>query len=215
MQFATGNTATSKYPASKKPAPERPRDNYPDAVLLDDGMEHAKIHKELVRAVEALPIHTAEYLRDVVKHCNPPPPDDDLRAAVAAFKHTLLRRRCDAGHARPRPLWEDRKGEDAKLSPPEFIAKHYAAEMKAGTLHRGVIAQHDKALAAKLPSWLRTHKMPKNIDIPTLPEWNTRQLEKLSTLRATLHATPIGREVQRLAQAAKRRAHGLVHAAPS
>ena len=80
---------------------------------------------------------------------------------------------------KPRALWDSRKGADAKLSPPEFIAKHYAAEMAAGTLHRGVIAQYDKPLAVKLANWLRTHPMPEGIDIPTLPEWNTRQLGKL------------------------------------
>jgi len=79
--------------------------------------------------------------------------------------------------AQPRALWEDRKGTDAKLSPPEFIAKHYAAEMAAGTLHRGVIAKEDKPLAVKLASWLRTHDMPEGVDIPTLPEWITRQAE--------------------------------------
>ncbi len=79
--------------------------------------------------------------------------------------------------AKPRPKWEDRKGADAKLSPPEFIAKHYAAEMTAGTLHRGIIAQGDKPLAVKLASWLRSHPMPENIDIPTKPEWITRQAE--------------------------------------
>lgn len=96
--------------------------------------------------------------------------------------------------AKPRPKWEDRKGADAKLSPPEFIAKHYATEMAAGTLHRGVIAQEDKALAVKLANWLRTHPMPGGIDIPTLPEWNTRQLAK-----------PDARAVLRLAAVARKR----------
>lgn len=76
-----------------------------------------------------------------------------------------------------RPKWENRNGADAKLTPPEFIAKHYADEMAAGTLHRGVIAQEDKPLAVKLASWLRSHLMPDGVDIPTKPEWVTRQIE--------------------------------------
>ena len=31
------------------------------------------------------------------------------------------------GNRLARDRWEKREGEDAKLSPPEFIAKHYAA----------------------------------------------------------------------------------------
>jgi tetratricopeptide (TPR) repeat protein len=79
--------------------------------------------------------------------------------------------------AKPRAKWENRTGADADLSPPEFTAKHYAAEMANGTLHRGVIAQEDKPLAVKLASWLRSKPMPEGIDIPTKPEWITRQAE--------------------------------------
>jgi hypothetical protein len=82
-------------------------------------------------------------------------------------------------HKGRRALWDNRQGADAKLTPPKFIAKHYAAEMAAGTLHRGMIGQEDKSLAVKLANWLRTHPMPEGVDIPTLPEWNTRQLAKL------------------------------------
>jgi tetratricopeptide (TPR) repeat protein len=101
--------------------------------------------------------------------------------------------------AKPRVLWENRKDEDAKLTPPEFIAKHYAAEMAAGTLHRGVIAQEDKPLAVKLASWLRSNPMPEGVDIPTKPEWNTRQLAKL-------HDDPAAQEIIRLHEVAKLRA---------
>lgn len=97
---------------------------------------------------------------------------DARKALVSAEKETTGRVR-----RKPRPQWELRKGADAKLSPPEFIAKHYAAEMAAGTLHRGMIAQEDKPLAVKLASWLRSHPMPEGIDIPTKPEWITRGIE--------------------------------------
>ena len=106
--------------------------------------------------------------------------------------------------AKPRPKWENRKGADATLSPPEFVAKHYAAEMVAGTLHRGVIAQEDKPLAVKLASWLRSHPMPEGIDIPTKPEWNSRQL-------ASLPDNPQSREVGRLLRVARHRAERSRH----
>jgi hypothetical protein len=101
---------------------------------------------------------------------------------MSAFRRTITDFAAAEGMAttraaKPRTRWEDRKGADAKLSPPEFIAKHYAAEMAAGTLHRGTIAQDDKPLAVKLASWLRSHPMPENINIPTKPEWITRQAE--------------------------------------
>jgi tetratricopeptide (TPR) repeat protein len=105
------------------------------------------------------------------------------RAAAEAARETTAR-----AAAKPRPKWEHRKGADVDLSPPEFIAKHYAAEMAAGTLHRGLIGQEDKPLAVKLANWLRTHPMPENVDIPTLPEWNTRQLAKLEDREFERHA---------------------------
>jgi ApaG protein len=75
----------------------------------------------------------------------------------------------------PRPVWE--KNGSYANKPAEFVAFAYAPEMKAGTLHRGVIAQDNPDLAVKLASWLRHNDMPEDIDIPTKPEWNTRQLD--------------------------------------
>jgi tetratricopeptide (TPR) repeat protein len=99
----------------------------------------------------------------------------------------------------PRPKWEiDRlPGEN----PAKFAWRAYAAEAEAGTLHRGVISTEDPALHRKLKNWLRTHDMPEGIDIPTLPEWNDRQVEKLAILRddATV------RETVRLAAVVARR----------
>lgn len=84
-------------------------------------------------------------------------------------------------------------------NPAVFAWRAYQAEAKAGTLHRGRIAQEDKPLAIKLSNWLRTHSMPEGVDIPTLPEWNTRQLANAETWR----------EAFRLYHAARRRARNL------
>ena len=75
----------------------------------------------------------------------------------------------------PRPQW-DKEGKFGNR-PADFIAIAFRPEMLAKTLHRGVVAAEQKDLAVKLASWLRSHEMPKGVDIPTQPEWNTRQLE--------------------------------------
>jgi tetratricopeptide (TPR) repeat protein len=82
----------------------------------------------------------------------------------------------DRAAAEPRPKWETdaRPDED----PAHFVARAYAAEMAAGMLHRGIIRRDDPELHRRLNNWLRTHAMPEGIDIPTLPEWNTRELER-------------------------------------
>ena len=98
---------------------------------------------------------------------------DNYRAAKAEL---LERETTTRATAAPRLKWEtDRKlGED----PATFAWRAYEAEAKAGTLHRGVIYSEDRELHKRLNSWLRSHDMPEGIDIPTLPEWNTRQLAK-------------------------------------
>ena len=83
-----------------------------------------------------------------------------------------------AARAAPRLKWGKDNAPDE--NPAAFAWRAYQAEAEAGTLHRGVIAQEDKPLSVKLANWLRTHPMPEGIDIPTLPEWNTRQLAKLN-----------------------------------
>ena len=92
-----------------------------------------------------------------------------LKMGAAASETT------DRAIAALRLKWDTDREPDE--DPAHFAARAYAAEMAAGTLHRGVIAQEDKPLAVKLASWLRSHPMPEDIDIPTLPEWNTRQIE--------------------------------------
>ena len=99
----------------------------------------------------------------------------------------------------PRPRW--REGGPYGDRPAEFIAMAYAPEMMAGTLHRKLIANDTKAgkdLVAKLTSWLRSHPMPEDMDIPTYPQWNSRQLE----VRAK---TPGMQEEKRLDEVARRR----------
>jgi hypothetical protein len=105
------------------------------------------------------------------------------------------RETADRATAEPRLKWERDRLPDE--NPAAFAWRAYQAEAKAGTLHRGVIAQEDKSLAVKLASWLRSHPMPDGIDIPTLPEWNTRQLAKLKGEAA--------RDVLRLYEVAKKR----------
>ncbi len=138
-----------------------------------------------------------------------------------AIEHGLLTR----NSPRPRPTWEARTGDDRDLTTEQFVAKHYAAEkavvtprpqwnkdgpygdrpadfiakayrpeMLAKTLHRGIIA--DKALVAKLASWLRSHPMPEGVDIPTRTEWNTRQLAAYEQIGEPLR--PLHSEESRL-----------------
>jgi hypothetical protein len=124
------------------------------------------------------------------------------KAEVGARKTTRRAMAKPRPKAKPRAKWEARKGVDLKLSPPKFIAKHYSVEMASGTLHRGVIRNEDPALHVKLRNWLRTHDMPEGVDIPTLPEWNTRRLaekpdEDAATREAIrLHGTAKMRELR-------------------
>ena len=95
----------------------------------------------------------------------------------------------------PRPKWQtDRRLDE---NPATFAWRAYQVEAKAGTLHRGVIYSEDRELHRRLNSWLRSHPMPEGIDIPTLPEWNSRQLAKLAD-------DPAAQEVRRLIRAQDR-----------
>jgi tetratricopeptide (TPR) repeat protein len=110
-----------------------------------------------------------------------PQPDDRVAAGGVAAKL-------------PRLKWESDRLPDE--TPAAFAWRAYQGEAQAGTLHRGIIAKEDKALAVKLANWLRTHPIPGDIDIPTLPEWNTRQLAKVQGGEA---------EILRLYEAVRRR----------
>lgn len=135
----------------------------------------------------------------------------ELNEAIGNYKTAkaglTARENTGGATAQPRAKWDARTGDDLKLSPAEFIAKHYAAEMAAGTLHRGVIAREDKPLAVKLASWLRSNPMPEGIDIPTKPEWITRQAEAGK-------AEPAPRtEGQRIYDALRHRRYRALHVA--
>ncbi len=103
----TSAAAYTKHLSSKSPAPRRIKDNYADAVLLDDGMEHAKIHKELVREVEALPVQRAEYAREFLRILKRVP-DDGLRDFATRVKHAATEKTArDLSRRQVKALIED------------------------------------------------------------------------------------------------------------
>jgi hypothetical protein len=93
----------------------------------------------------------------------------------AAKAGTTARETTTRATAEPRLKWETDRQPDE--NPATFAWRAYDAEAKAGTLHRGVIYSEDRELHRRLNSWLRTYDMPEGIDIPTKPEWITRQIE--------------------------------------
>ncbi|WP_158920934.1 hypothetical protein [Acidisphaera sp. S103] len=124
-------------------------------------------------------------------------PDQLLSATVSEAVQTTKRAR-----AKPRLKW----GKDNRLdeNPAAFAWRAYQTEAKAGTLHRGVIGHEDKPLAIKLANWLRSNPVPDGIDIPTKPEWNTRQLAKAKEPPRDVRGWS---SEASLAQAARYRAH--------
>jgi hypothetical protein len=79
---------------------------------------------------------------------------------------------------------------------------------RAGYEHRGEIHDQDRALSVKLSNWLRTHKWPEDVPyIPTKPEWNDRQIEKLPQLRDE----PATREFLRVDAVARKRRKAFAH----
>ncbi len=103
---------------------------------------------------------------------------------IADAEQALRELKARAAHQDPAKSPRLKWGKDNRLgeNPAAFALRAYHLESKAGILHRGLLAKEDKPLATKLASWLRFHKMPPGVDIPTLPEWNTRQLAKLPSL---------------------------------
>jgi hypothetical protein len=97
-----------------------------------------------------------------------------LRQAISDFKQAA-KENAASGNGKPRVKWDKDRLPDE--NPAAFAWRAYQAEAKAGTLHRGVIRREDKLLAVKLSNWLQSHPMPEGIDIPTKPEWITRQIE--------------------------------------
>jgi tetratricopeptide (TPR) repeat protein len=100
----------------------------------------------------------------------------DVVKAIGSLAADAARENTERARVEARPKWEtDRAPDD---NPASFAARAYAAEMAAGTLHRGIIRRDDPELHRRLNSWLRSNAMPEGMDIPTLPEWNTRELAK-------------------------------------
>ena len=129
-------------------------------------------------------------------------PFDEAESALRQRAADTAREMMDRADAEPRLKWK--KDALPGENPAAFAWRAYQAEAKAGTLHRGLIAQEDKDLAVKLANWLRTYDMPEGFDIPTKPEWNTRQLPKLSG--------EAEREVLRLFEVARKRKSKLAAA---
>ena len=118
----------------------------------------------------------------------------------------------DASQAKPK--WKTRGIDDLDLTPVQFIQKHYAAELAAGILHKGVIHSEDPDLYRGLFNWLSNPKnsLPDNFDLPTKSEWNTRRLPEIGLLKSSQsgkagkQADPAARELIRLYEVAKKRA---------
>ena len=117
--------------------------------------------------------------------------------------------------AKAKPKWKTRGGDDLNLTPVQFIQKHYAAELAAGILHKGVIHSEDPDLYRGLFNWLNNPKnsLPDDFDLPTKSEWNTRRLPEIGGLlkssqsgEAGKQADPATRELIRLYEVAKKRA---------
>lgn len=71
-------------------------------------------------------------------------------------------------------LWLDR--EDRQQPPTKFIRDTYRDHLGKG-LTRAHIFHLDKPLYNALAKWLRSNKMPREIDLPTKPQQNTRDLQ--------------------------------------
>jgi tetratricopeptide (TPR) repeat protein len=117
---------------------------------------------------------------------------------------------------RARVKWEDRRGDDLTLSPPEFIRRAYAAELSAGALNTGVIYREDPVLYKRLKRWMDSHEMPKDLDIPdsrtVRKQANTQKLEEVGPLtlgrlltKLRKEGDPATRELIRLYELSTRR----------
>jgi hypothetical protein len=126
---------------------------------------------------------------------------DDLRRMILNFAGAATE------VATPRLKWDtDRLPNE---NPAVFAWRAYQDEAKAGTLHRGLIYSEDRELHRRLNSWLRSHDMPEGIDIPTLPEWNSRQIEAAKAAGKPLRE--VASEEARLRKAERYRAEKAAH----
>ena len=153
----------------------------------------------------------AEIIRAAAELLSTVYPAEHVGKALEDLAAKAAREMTTRATATPRLKWEHDRGDDE--NPAAFAWRAYQAEAKAGTLHRGVIGQEDKPLAVKLASWLRSHPMPEGIDIPTKPEWITRQAEA-GKAKAS-YATRPQTEGQRIYNALTQRRYRERHSTPT
>lgn len=140
-------------------------------------------------------------------------PEACRRRAVERMRQAAIETCVEyAAKAAPRLQWPKDALPEEQDNPAAFAWRAYEPEAKAGMLHMGIIRKDDKRngtdLAVKLVSWLRSpanrEKLPEGFDIPTLPEWNTRQLSKIASDPAAQEAIRlVGVERQRQVRANK------------
>jgi hypothetical protein len=141
-------------------------EDYTVAVCSDGVIYNQYIIAEALAALDTLTRILGPGVRKVIL---------DYAEAKDIIARSMTTRRAKA---KPRLKWEKdrREGEN----PAQFAWRAYAVEAAAGILHRGLIHTENPELHRRLNSWLRSHPLPEGIDIPTKPEWHTRQLAKLS-----------------------------------
>jgi hypothetical protein len=106
--------------------------------------------------------------------------------------------------AEPHPVrlkWETDRQPDE--NPAAFAWRAYQTEAAVGKLHQGLIYDENRELYRRLRSWLRSHPMPEDIDIPTKRDWITRQIEAGRAKPASVSRPRT--EEQRLYEAVARR----------
>ncbi len=141
-------------------------------------------------------------MRAVARHYRVPA--SSLRAAVEvlAARHVRVK---TVTTPQKRLIWANDRLEDE--DPVAFTLRAYATEYAVGMLHRRLIGKEDPVLRGRLETWIRSNGLPPGVDIPTMPEWNTKQMEKLGLSQDT--SDPATRAAIRLYAAAQKRAQRL------
>jgi hypothetical protein len=105
---------------------------------------------------------------------------------------------------RPPAWWLERQSKDE--SPIDFIRREWGEWLGHGLTKAHLRA--DMSLYQALKHWLRKNEMPPDVDLPSKQEMTDRKLADLESL-AVSHS-PEQRELMRLKDAARRRAHKKV-----
>ena len=111
--------------------------------------------------------HPKKAISDIVRDVFP-----ELAILEASERHLLPPRT-------PPAKWPGAKHSD--LSPVEFVKLHYAPWLGKG-LTRADLLVLDPALYRTLRGWIKKHGLPEDLDLPSLPQSNTRKLEALAGL---------------------------------